>query len=286
MKKSGIHDVVFNTGSGREVLKFVYSCLFSKIRFYGIQHNTYRFQHFGLQYLISLKMSKYFVLADYLSHDLPGFFRKRTIPFYPIYFKDVETVELDKPDDEFWVVIPGGVEFRRRNYVGLLDSLERKVPLKNIRFVILGRVSKKDSEFAYFESRLKAMNLCDRFVFLDKFIPNELFYSYINQADLILTLINTDATGRHFNYTTYQVSGTFNLSFAFKCPMLLEDYYKKHEPFASCSFFYGKSRLVDELNALADDGSKAKLRQKSDAISSNDSFAFASQQKRYMSAFK
>ncbi|MBQ2591111.1 MAG: hypothetical protein II569_05170, partial [Paludibacteraceae bacterium] len=52
-----ISKVILNTASGREVLKFVYMCLFMNVRFYGVQHNIYRFLHVGLQSFINFRMS-------------------------------------------------------------------------------------------------------------------------------------------------------------------------------------------------------------------------------------
>ena len=279
-----IGKVILNTASGREVLKFVYMCLFMNVRFYGVQHNIYRFLHVGLQSFINFRMSGYFVLADYIHSNIPSSFRIPAVPFYPSCFKLEGLSSVSKPDDEFWVVIPGGVNFKRRNFFELIEGFMNELPAPNVKFVIFGRVARENKDFMAFKTELKNLGLYDRFVFFEKYIPNELFYSYINQADLILPLINTNVTGRHFNYTTYQVSGTFNLSWGFKRPMLLEDYYKKHEPFASCSFFYTKHHIAKALNRLA--AERSLLDEKRRCIEECELLSFDFQQERFLSMLR
>lgn len=282
IKKNNIKKVIFNTATNKVVLRMTWLMLFSGVKFYGTLHNVFKLEHSGTQKLISLRIQKYFVLADYLKNQQSVSAQKKLEVFYPIYFQNYQDVAISKPENEFWIVIPGGMELKRRNYLGLIDEMQKCRPHTNIKFIILGRTVKENQDYKLFSEALQKENLLDHFVFFEEFIPNDVYYTYLKRADLILPLIKTDVTSKRFNYTAHQVSGTFNLSFGFAVPMMMETFYQQYEPFRSNSLFYQPGALISNMNQLVDN--PATCQQVSTAIKNFEGFKYELQEKRYLKA--
>jgi len=273
-----IRTVLFNTAEGNHVRDL---CLVAPLglRFVGILHHTYKLGRSFTQWLISFRVKRYFVLNDYLLDHLPHSTRLRFASYYPIFFPPFERVSLEKKHTEFWVGIPGEVEFRRRDYKGLLASLVRQPAASTMKFLLLGtsRVGSGDGE--QFKILVKEAGLESQFVFFEDFLDNNLFYSYIDKCDVVLPLIHP-TNSLYSIYQRHQTSGTYIIAFGFAKPMLMHDSFKGVEDFTVSSFFYDDESLVATLNRLASD--RSCLEEKRKEIQSQGRFQFEEQCRRFL----
>jgi hypothetical protein len=112
----------------------------------------------------------------------------------------------------------------------------------------LGRINEKFKH--ELKISLEKLNLTHQFILFEKFIPNEIFYSYLQLSDLILPLIHP--TDIWFDkYSKTQISGSYNMAFTYKIPMLSENSFSAYEDFKDTSFFYETENLVDRINYIA-----------------------------------
>lgn len=275
-----VKKVIINTATGKDICRLTLMLLFSGIEVIGVLHNTQKLTKSTTQKLINLKIHKYFVLSDYLLAQLPSLKRSKVTSFLPIFFPEIKSSALEKPEGDFWVTIPGGVELKRRNYLGMLEELALTAPKNNVRFIILGKAGDTCEDVRLFKSRLEAIGLRERFVFFDDYLDNGTFYAYLNHSDLILPLIDESTQGRRYNYTRHQASGTFGLAIGFAKPMLIEPFFAQFEDFQACSFFYQKGQLVGRINELA--ANRDLLAAKEREIGEYPKFKFDHQRQNYL----
>ncbi|MGY5355737.1 hypothetical protein [Wenyingzhuangia sp. IMCC45467] len=232
--KEKINKVIFNSAE-RKIYKFLLLFLFNKqISFWGILHNPNRLKKSIKQKYISYKISGYFVLSDFVKQNIVTEKLTKT-PIQSIYTIFCEKTEgskkIIKPENETWIVIPGKIEFDRRDYLFLLNL---EIP-KNIKFIILGNINTKDGiEFMQTVLKNKFLN---NFLFFKTYIQDYEFNQYIENADFILPLIHPN--NPFFNkYIKNKITGTYNWAYAFKKTMLLEQSFSSIKEFKETSYFY------------------------------------------------
>ena len=248
--REGFQKVIFNTASGKIIRNLLLLPFPSRIEFIGTAHSLPKLQNSTTQRLISRKIRKYFFLNDYLSEQFKNSESKlRVSTYYPIFFPEVKGVELDKPKEDIWVCIPGQLEIKRRDYPGLLNALEKVKRKVNIKFILLGRSNHRYSNAPEVIEMMKRKGLENQFVLFDSFIENSLFHSYLLKSDYILPLIHPGSTGGS-SYLRNQVSGAFNLAFAYRKPLLMEQTFSAYEDFKDSSLFYNEKKLNTFLENL------------------------------------
>jgi len=250
LKRRAIKKVIINTATGKEVQGLVIKFLFSSIKFYGVLHNTHKLSNSNSQKIISLKVRKYFILAEYLYQQLNNNEKEKVCVFYPIYFPRLQELPIIPKCNDFWAVIPGGFDFKRRNYIGLLDELKKNYINPKLKIIILGKTSEKNADFVTFRNQLKKSGILPHFIFFNTYLSNPDFYSYLYNADIILPLIDTETKGRRYNYTNYQASGSFGLAFGLQIPMIIEEHFEKYREFKELSIIYKKGELLKEIHEL------------------------------------
>ncbi len=249
---------VMNDGQGQSVKWLSLLGLFLRTEFIGVHHNADKFIFGSLtQSLINLKIKKYFVLADYVIKNLKGKVSdKFKFSSFYINMTDYKLKKNENPE-ELKIAIPGFVEFHRRDYLDLIQTLTSG-PEKlagNIKFVILGNAGKKDGKDLI--EKVKAAGLEKNFSFYDHFVPQNEVYSQIDSADLLMTLIGPK--NRYFDlYKKYKISGTYSLSIMIEKPLLLDKSYSDESEFNDWSLFYDESNLVQKLNQWAKDKTEIK----------------------------
>lgn len=220
IKKHKIDIVIFNTATGThvwELIKFIPK----KIKLFGSIHDANKFIRSRTQKLISKRLNKYFVLNDYIQDyvNKANITELTTIPYYPIFFPEHKHIELNKRDDEFWIVIPGKVEQKRRDYFSLIESLQNNPISSNIKFILLGSCKKENSDCIELTNRIEKYNFKNNFKIFDGFVSSDIYFSYLENADLIMPAIEP---GVEF-YNTYknsQITGAYNIAFGFGIPLL------------------------------------------------------------------
>lgn len=237
--------VVFNTASGSAMLKFALMPLPRKPKYVGTIHNLSKLTTSFGQKLITRKLKHYFVLDKYLLKFAPqkeGLFFSSFSPAIKAPGSYKETVE--KPENEFWLTIPGSIEYKRRDYDSLLKVANFNFE-KNVRFILLGNSQKGDGPD--FLARIEAAGVADKFITFDGFVPDEVFNAYIKQTDALLTLIHPWRE-RVQDYLNSKISGTFTISKLYGLPMFSHSMLNEIETLRNQQVFY--SNLNDFVEAV------------------------------------
>jgi hypothetical protein len=283
INKNNIENVIINTASG-ELIEYLTLLLPKRIKVFGVIHSLKKLTASFSQKIINRRIKKYFLLNDYLLPFVPKVVLHDTKfeSFYPIYFP-YKTEIIKKPKDEFWIVIPGYVEYKRRDYLGFLDLLKDKKLDKSIKFLIMGNSSHIYSDGKNLENLVSEIGYKDNFIFYYKFLQPEIFLNYIAVSDLILPLMHP---GIDFypDYINNQISGTINLAFSFKKPMLLFKDFNMMDDFKASSFFYDLPEMHGLIELLF--ANKDIIDKKSIEIKNYKKFDFEFQRKKYVNFFK
>jgi len=249
-------------------------------QFIGIGHIANKIFSGFTSRLIRAKVKKYFVLNEYILPQLPKDDSIQVQAMYPIFYPPYKTSSVKKPNEEFWVCIPGGIELARKDYDALLDNILRNKLDSRIKFILLGRSNLARSENQNFIETLKKHSLDRHFVWFEDYVERDEFFSYLNNCDLVLPLIHPQKPP-YAEYITYKISGAFNLAFGLQIPMLCERSFEALGDFAVSSFFYEEDELAQTLNGLLDRGDELRIIR--DSIRSYEKFQFDYQQERYVS---
>lgn len=242
--------IIFNTAQGN-VLKNLF--LLPKPRNakrYGVIHNLRKLQKSHSQKVITRNLDGYFVLNDYLIDQVDAEVKKKVKlhPLYTVFYPDYPSRELEKGDDEIWICIPGQVELSRRDYNALFDSIEKNGIQNHIKLLFLGRCEHADGDGTYVKKRIADLGIEKNVVLWDSFIETDEFYGMLKASDYILPLIHP----AHDSYSLYefQISGSFNLAFGFKKPLLMETSFSEYADFKNTSLFYSTDSLMETINGL------------------------------------
>ena len=244
--KNSITQVIFNTAEGNLVRNLTLIPFPKQVQFSGIIHNSYKLIKSSSQRIISRKINKYFVLNDYILQHVSGNKKLAIEAFYPIFFPKFKTINLPKPAGELWVCIPGQVDFKRRDYEGFLNALIKRPPLPSIKYIVLGRENNPTRKFS---DMVTAFGLQDHFILFDKFIPNELFHSYLLYSDVILPLLHP-ALPKFEQYKKYKITGALNLAFGYRKPLLCKDHFQHVPDLQENALFYDLEQLGETRNRL------------------------------------
>jgi len=261
--KNKINKVILNSAHGIQVRNLMLLPFPREIEFIGVIHDAGKILNSSNQKFINKKVKKYFVLSDHVLKYVHSFKleEKRFESFYPIFQPDYFSGEVNKPQNEFWVCVPGRVEQKRRDYNTLLKNLAETKLSNNVKIILLGRIDDKIKP--ELKSTIKELNLNNQFILFEKFIPNEIFYLYLKMSDLALPLIHpTDVWFDKYSKT--QISGSYNMAYTYRIPMLCEKSFSVYEDFKDTSFFYETKNLIEKTNELSADkefflSSKSKM---------------------------
>ena len=237
--------VIFNTASSSKFLRDLVLLLrFYPVECVGILHHTKKLSASFTQRLISSKIKKYFVLADHLvPKETNGAIKISS--FYPIFFPPYPKT-LVKPVDEIWICIPVGIDFKRRDYYRLLNALADKPILKNLRFILLGKLSLSNADAVLLKESITSKKLEPYFVLFEDFVANEQFHNYLQYSDFILPLLTLNE-----EYLQYKISGSFNLAHAYHKPMLAHTFFKELDDIRRNGVFYDETTLYAQLTSIA-----------------------------------
>lgn len=231
IKQQKIEAVVINTTEIRFIRDLLF--LLPKLNYTGIIHGAKRLEKsFTFGKLISRKMKKFFVLGDYLLSQLnpqPVF---KVASFYPVYFPEVNACLVKKDVNEIWITIPGKAEQNRKDYLGLMQAIERNELNPAIKFIFLGENKLSQPMLAQLNDSDK---LKQHIITFDDYIDYDEFHSYIQQSDYILPLLKTSNDDFFGNN---RISGSFNLGLGYKLPFLLPESYNINSDLKPYSIYY------------------------------------------------
>ncbi len=232
--------IIFNTAE-KKAWKVILPPYPKKTELIGCVHNIQRFKTHKTQRYIGKRLDKVLVLGDYLLKNLPVKTQKKAATFYSIYYPK-STISIDKPSNEIWIVVPGGVDSRRRDYKALthLDLPKNS----NLKIILLGKSSSEKEQAIV--SVLKQKHWCITF---DAYVSDELFNAYIANCDYLLTLIHPNISF-YKEYLTNKLSGTYNLAWGFDKPLIMEEAFKDTEVINRNAVFYQLDNFKEIISNL------------------------------------
>lgn len=269
-----IKKIILNSAHGILVRDF---CLLApgNIEIIGVLHYADKLSGSFTQRFISSRVKKYFVLNDYLTQIIKTEGEKQFQSFYPIFFNSFNKIDTGKSKNEFWIAIPGPVEFLKRDYLGLFNNIGNLTA--DIKFIFLGRSDTVDGkELKEIAVQKGLLNNCK---FFDRFIDWDLFLSYLSDSDIIMPLIHP-SNPRFEDYLYKHISGSFNLSFGLGIPMLIHESFSDKSDFQISSIFYSIEKLQDVLTDCSK--KRNKLLELKKNILSHPKFSFDYQSKNYI----
>lgn len=249
---NGIRYVIFNTAQNNNVRALCLMTWPKEIVFAGTLHSLHKLKGSLTQKLISRKVKKYFLLAEYLKDKLHNFDTAglQFESFYAMFLEPQKAVPIAaKPEETIWVGIPGTLEYARRDYKSLAYALAELKQPQPLKFLLLGNAFHSYGNGDDFKKLIAALGVADYFIFWDSFLSNQDFHAYIQACDILMPLLQTREDGINV-YLEYQISGTYNLAFAYKKPLLFDNAFQHHKEFESNSIFYGKEQLPTLLTNL------------------------------------
>lgn len=266
--------IIFNTASSSKTLIFITLMLkLSNVECIGTIHNLKKMKSSFSQKLINIKIKKYFVLNDFLlsSYDIKNT-NIQLASYYPIFFPEYQSISINKPENEIWISIPGEVNFKRRDYSILIDSLIKMQNKDHLKFIVLGKVNAVPNDCKVFLNLLNQHKLKSYFITFDAFVENDLFFSYLKASDYILANLQiTDDS-----YLKYKISGVINLALGFKKPLIVPSKLNIINDLKHNTLFYDSSE--DLLKKL----SKSIKTERKLTFIANNKMTFEVQQNRYL----
>lgn len=241
-----------NSAQGSVAWKFFLLPIPHRIKVVGTIHNLKKLTNSFGQKIINRRIDGYILLSDLLTKRYQEVCSKPSAAIYPIFYPTFNTFKLPKRSDEVWIAIPGAVSLGRRDYSALFSPGTRYA--SHIKFIILGNKNKADGNYVYEE--VKKAGLLDSFVFFDKFVPEEDFYSYVIQSDYIMPLVHP-CHDDYNKYLTEKISGTYNLAIAYRKIMLCPQEMEAYEDFQDTSLFYQMNEMPTFINSLSPTSDKA-----------------------------
>lgn len=247
IRQQKIEAVVINTTEIRFIRNLLF--LLPKLNYTGIIHNTKGLEKsFTFTKLVSRKVRKFFVLGDYLLSELNPHPVFRVAPFYPVYFPEVKTAFAKKSANEIWITIPGIAEQNRKDYLGLMQAIERNELDPAIKFIFLGKNKLSQPMIAQLSDSDK---LKQHVITFANYIDYDEFHSYIQQSDFILPLLKTSNDDFFGNN---RISGSFNLGLGYKLPFLLPESYNVNSDLQPYSIYYSDlNNMLNQVQALQGD---------------------------------
>jgi hypothetical protein len=271
--KEGIELVVFNTAQGAIVRNF---CLTAsrKVQFAGIIHTINKFKKSFTQKIIHRKIKKYFVLNDHLLAQIQPPKGIEVRSFYPIRFPHFE-LELEKANNEFWIIIIGGVEFRRKDLMGSIDLMEQ-IGDENVRFIFLGKSDPNNPDVISFAETLERRNLSSQVQLFSEFIDEKTFDAYLKSADLIWPMVHPGTPSAN-EYFKNQIPGAMNISFSYGIPMLVHQEYVNQWDDLKFAFSYSLEGFKNDFLSAMSGKNHMKIK-----LNDAPKFSIEYQEKKYL----
>ncbi|PZF71017.1 glycosyltransferase family protein [Taibaiella soli] len=255
-----IGTVVLNSLHGRTIRDFTMLPFPKKTVFAGTLHGINKLKGSLTQRIMSTRVRRQFLLNDYLVDNL------KLVPNHGIRFKSYYSIffpefagapAIEKPKDQCWIAIPGQVENKRRDYETLIRTFAALAEKPNYRFLLLGNSKHKHANGDELKALAKELDVERYFIFWDSFVDNALFHAYLKVCDIVAPLIHPGNDG-FMKYKIYQISGAYNMAFAYKKPLLMLEDFKEYQDFQENAVFYSLEHFSNVLQHLPEAIEKLK----------------------------
>lgn len=247
-----IEKVIFNTAHTNPVRNFCLLPFPKHIQFYGTLHGVNKLSGSISQRLISRRIPNYFLLADYMLEKATRTPHAglRFSVYYPIFFPEYDWSAIEsKPAGVVWIAIPGSVEYKRRDYLSLVHAFAAIDEKPNVRFLLIGNGNHPHGNGPALQEEINRAGLKDYFVFFDGYVPDEVLHTYVRKSDAVLPLIHPINADME-KYLENQISGAFNLAFAYRKPLLMHRYFERYQDFRETSLFYELTTMTSLLKSI------------------------------------
>jgi hypothetical protein len=224
----------------------------SGIKFFGTLHGVNKLVGSLTQKIISRRISNYYLLMDYMLEKAMKVPHEglRFSVFYPIFHPKFPEASLpEKKEGHIWIAIPGAVEYKRRDYISLIEALAQVENKPKVRFFLLGNGYHSHGNGADLKQRIDALGLREYFVFFDGFVPDEIMHTCLRHCDAVMPLIHPINADME-KYLENQISGSFHRAFGYHKPLILHDYYQRYQDFRETGIFYNLENLTAFLQNL------------------------------------
>ncbi|MEI8280552.1 MAG: hypothetical protein WCG87_12390 [Bacteroidota bacterium] len=240
-----IDTIIFNSTHGRTIRNLTLLPYPSGTRMAGTLHGINKLKGSLTQKIISKQIGNYYLLNDYLVENL------KLVPhkglhfqsFYPIFFpKFGSEPQVSKNAHEIWIGIPGHIEYKRRDYETLVRSFAAMPQKPNYKFLLLGNGDHTHGNGTELRSLIEELGVSEHFIFWHGYMANDEFHARLKLCDAIMPLIhpiNEDLK----KYLNDQISGSYNLAFAYKKPLLMHRYFEKYADFQENALFYDMDNM-------------------------------------------
>lgn len=263
--------IVLNTAHSYSVLRNLTVLLQrSKVQCVGILHDISKLDRSSTQRIISRKVKKYFVLNDVLLPSKNAPIPVKIQSFYPVFFPNFEPVPLYK-QNAIWIAIPGRIDYERRDYDYLIKALEGISKLDRVKFLILGKLDRNRPTGKKLYDHIEKSGQLGRFKIFQEFVPNPDFHAYLKNCDFVMPLLKTSES-----YLKYKISGAINLAFAYKKPLLCNQFFKANSDLKANAHFFDNTSLAALIKEI-DSGSI-----ENPAKYSDPKWDYSFQQRRYI----
>jgi hypothetical protein len=245
-----ISTIIFNTAQSSAVRNLTLLPYPRHFRFSGTLHHLNKLQSGSSQKIISRRVKKYFLLNDYLvckadALAIPGLSFQS---YYPIFFPPYPQQALTKSPGSVWINIPGHIEYQRRDYETLVHAFAALEHKPDYLF-LLGNGSHPNGNGRQLKTLVEEKGVARHFVFWDDFVAPAEFHGYLRQSDVVMPLIHPASADLH-KYLNEQISGNFNLAFAYHKPLLLFQIFDQFNDFRENALFYTIETLQETLMQL------------------------------------
>lgn len=245
--------VVLNSAQGAIARDFLYLRHPGRPRFVGILHRVSRFRGSLTQWLISRRISGYFVLDDHLLPQVPTAGEPPVASFYPIFSPElpdpVDAGPPPKPDGEIWIAVPGAVELKRRDYAALWKLGEALRAQPGVRFILLGRSDPEGADGVAIRRGIEASGVPERFRLFEHYVEPDAFQAWLRHSDLVMPLLHPRRPEFAY-YGNRRVSFAFHVAAGWRIPLLADAYFERSDDYRGNALFYDSERIGSALDDL------------------------------------
>ncbi|SDC79590.1 glycosyltransferase family protein [Niabella drilacis] len=247
VKQYQIELIIFGTVESKAVRKML--LLLPKMNITGIIHDAQKLgRSLTFKYVYPFRIKKYIVFGNFILNAVERFPHDRLFPFFPVYFPQPEPIAIrGKLPGERWIVVPGVVSSKRKDFIPLLQQIHEKGLPVNIKLIFLGNLQSTETAI---ETLVHQINEKEpRIICFKEYVGYDTFHRYIAAADYILPLVK----GKEDTvYGKTRVSGAYHLAYGYRKPLLLPAAYKINTDLVTVSLYYeNQEDLMAILNNIS-----------------------------------
>jgi hypothetical protein len=246
-------DEWFNLSFLKSVSSFVYGLSLSKKLVYDFKVNfLYPRKRERIIEKVKQNGGKFVVLSTILKKELSAYVENDLIEVIPFSFYDKNLPDLSQLNTRLRICIPGILTNNRRDYLGVLDFLDKNSEFfrTRIELDLLGHSYKKEEDIII--QRAKALILKGFKIYLYEysFIPASIFNENLSKADIILGNLKIQQGKFSFYGKTKETGVTFTLIRAAKPGIIAEGYEIVDELRSSVLYYSDMDQLKEILLRL------------------------------------